>query len=71
MGNYDEVRTALEQEIGTSFGHVDDSGMCGLGDANCIGLSDQEPAMMVDQVVFTDLTAEKVKAIISQLKQQR
>lgn len=69
MGNYDEVRTALEQEIGTSFGHVDDSGMCGLGDANCIGLSDQEPAMMVDQVVFTDLTAEKVKAIISQLKQ--
>lgn len=69
MGNYDEVRTALEQEIGTSFGHVDDSGMFGLGDANCIGLSDQEPAMMVDQVVFTDLTAEKVKAIISQLKQ--
>ena len=69
MGNYDEVRAALEQEIGTSFGHVDDSGMFGLGDANCIGLSDQEPAMMVDQVVFTDLTAEKVQDIIKQLKQ--
>jgi [NiFe] hydrogenase diaphorase moiety large subunit len=69
MGNYDEVRTALEQEIGTSFGHVDNSGMFGLGDANCIGLSDQEPAMMIDQVVFTDLTAEKVRDIISQLKQ--
>jgi [NiFe] hydrogenase diaphorase moiety large subunit len=69
MGNYSEVRTALEQEVGTSFGNVDNSGTFGLGDANCIGLSDQEPAMMVNNVVFTDLTPEKVTDIISQLKQ--
>jgi len=69
MTNYDEVRTALEQEINTSFGNVDDSGLFGLGDANCIGLSDQEPAMMVDHVVFTNLTPKKVKDVISQLKQ--
>ncbi len=69
MGNYEEVRATLEQETNTSFGSVDNSGTFGLGDANCIGLSDQEPAMMVDQVVFTKLTARKVKEVISQLKQ--
>lgn len=69
MGNYEEVRATLEQETNTSFGNVDDSGTFGLGDANCIGLSDQEPAMMVDHVVFTKLTAEKVINVISQLKQ--
>jgi [NiFe] hydrogenase diaphorase moiety large subunit len=36
---------------------------------SAIGLSDQEPAMMVDNVVFTELTPEKVNDIISQLKQ--
>ena len=69
MGNYEQVRTALEQAVGTTFGSVDASGTFGLGDANCIGLSDQEPAMMVDNVVFTELTPEKVNDIISQLKQ--
>ena len=69
MGNYDQVRSALEQEINTSFGSVDDTGTFGLGDANCIGLSDQEPAMMVDHVVFPNLTPEKISDVISQLKQ--
>lgn len=69
LGNYDAVRNALKQEISTAFGSVDDSGTFGLADANCIGLSDQEPAMMVDDVVFTDLTPEKVREVIAQLKQ--
>jgi [NiFe] hydrogenase diaphorase moiety large subunit len=69
LGNYGAVRTALEQEINTCFGSVDATGTFGLGDANCIGLSDQEPAMMVDEVVFTNLTPEKVRQVITQLKQ--
>ncbi len=69
MHGYDDVRTALEQETGCSFGWVNSSGLFGLADANCIGLSDQEPAMMVDEVVFTKLTPAKVKQIINQLKQ--
>jgi len=69
LGNYNAVRTALEQEINTSFGSVDATGMFGLGDTSCIGLSDQEPAMMVDEVVFTKLTPEKVRQVITQLKQ--
>jgi [NiFe] hydrogenase diaphorase moiety large subunit len=69
MVGYDEVYAALEHETGTYFGSVDDSGMFGLGKTNCIGLSDQEPAMMVDDVVFTKLTADKVKEIITLLQQ--
>jgi len=69
MNGYDKVRNALEQTIDCSFGAIDSSGVIGLGDANCIGLSDQEPAMMVDDVVFTNLDEEKVSDIISALKQ--
>ena len=65
---YDEVRSALESATGTSFGSVDSTGVFGLGDAPCIGLSDQEPAMMVDEVVFNNLTAAKATDIIGQLK---
>jgi [NiFe] hydrogenase diaphorase moiety large subunit len=69
MGCYEEVRKTLQEELDASFGSTDTSGIFGLGDANCIGLSDQEPAMMVDNVVFTRLTTTKVKTIVEQLKQ--
>ncbi len=69
MNGYEDVRAALEQEVGCAFGEVNDTNIFGLFDTNCIGLSDQEPAMMVDDVVFTNLTAAKVKDIIGQLKQ--
>ena len=69
MNGYDKVRQALEQEIGCSFGEVDETGTFGLDDTSCIGLSDQEPAMMVDKVVFTRLNPAKVKTIIAQLRQ--
>ena len=42
----------------------------GLGDTPCIGLSDQEPAMLVDGVAFTDLTPARVAAIVAALKGQ-
>jgi [NiFe] hydrogenase diaphorase moiety large subunit len=45
--------------------------MFGLFETPCIGLSDQEPAMMIDSVVFTRLTPESVADIIAQLKTGR
>ena len=68
VNGYDEVHDALEKATGCTFGSVDSSGTFGLGHAPCIGLSEQEPAMMVDEVVFTNLTAAKVDDIIGQLK---
>ncbi|PCH98080.1 MAG: NADP oxidoreductase [Gammaproteobacteria bacterium] len=68
MNGYFDVKKALENETNCKFNSVDKTQTFGLADANCIGLSDQEPAMMVDEVVFTQLTPEKVKNIITQLK---
>ena len=68
MGGYENVRAALVRETGCVFGGVDESGTFGLYDTQCIGLSDQEPAMLVDDVVFTNLTAARVGEIVSQLR---
>lgn len=69
MNGYDDVKQALIDEIGCDFNDVSDDGKFGLYDTNCIGLSDQEPAMMIDKVVFTRLTPEYVKEIIEELKE--
>lgn len=68
---YQEVHDTLERETGVRFGETDDAGMFGLFETPCIGLSDQEPAMLIDSVVFTRLTPESVADIIAQLKTGR
>lgn len=65
---YTDVLFALEQATGAAIGSTDASGQFGLFETSCIGLSDQEPAMMVDDVVFTELTPEKARHIVEQLK---
>jgi len=71
MKGYQQVLAALERETGASVGGVDESGTFGLYETPCIGLSDQEPAMLLDDVVFTRLTPEKISDIVSLLKQGR
>lgn len=69
MRGYDEVRARLEQETGATFGGPPDpTGTFSLLDTPCVGLSDQEPAMLVDSVVFTRLRPGKVADIIAQLR---
>lgn len=68
MNGYQEVYDALERETGVRFGETDPTGMFGLFETPCIGLSDQEPAMMIDSVVFTRLTPDIVANIVTQLK---
>ena len=68
MHGYDAVRQALIDATGANFGVTDPTGQFGLDDAPCIGLSDQEPAMLLDDVVFSDLTPEKVYEIVAQLR---
>ncbi len=58
MNGYQAVYDALERETGVRFGETDGAGMFGLFETPCIGLSDQEPAMMIDDVVFTRLTPD-------------
>lgn len=71
MGGYQAVYDALECETGVRFGETDPSGTFGLFETPCIGLSDQEPAMMIDSVVFTRLTPDAIANIVAQLKTGR
>ena len=68
MHGYQEVHEALERETGTRFNGPGSEDF-GLFETACIGVSDHEPAMLIDGVVFTDLTPTSVADIISRLKQ--
>jgi [NiFe] hydrogenase diaphorase moiety large subunit len=70
MRGYQQVYEALERETGAKFDGPASPDF-GLFETACVGLSDQEPAMLVDDVVFTDLTPTSVGDIISQMKQGR
>lgn len=71
LNGYEAVREALERETGQRFGQTDPAALYSLFDTPCIGLSDQEPAMLIDEVVFTRLNPKKIADIIEQLKQGR
>lgn len=68
MGRED-VKVAFEEETGISFGEMTEDGKIGLYDTACIGMSDQEPAALINNTVFTNLTPKRAKAIIQGLKE--
>jgi [NiFe] hydrogenase diaphorase moiety large subunit len=65
---FDRIKETFERETETSFGSVDRTGTFGLFLTPCIGLSDQEPAALINFYPFTNLNAIKIKEIISKLK---
>ncbi|CAN5593216.1 NADH-quinone oxidoreductase subunit NuoF [soil metagenome] len=64
---YQQVYEALERETGARFGGQA-SERFGLFETACIGVSDHEPAMLIDGVLFTDLTPDSVLDIVTRLK---
>ncbi len=71
LKGYERVRDAFERETGARLGSVDSTGTFGLYPTPCIGLSDLEPAALIDFFPFTNLNAIKVKEIVRQLKDGR
>lgn len=68
MMGYQAVYDAFEKEVGCTFGNVCENGYIGLYTTPCIGMSDQEPAALINGQVFTELTPFRVREIISHLK---
>ncbi|MEY4135576.1 MAG: hypothetical protein RL386_1926 [Bacteroidota bacterium] len=64
-----EVRKAFESATGASWNGVDRTGQFGLFGTSCIGLSDQEPAALINFIPFTRLTPEKVAQIVGAIRQ--
>ncbi|MCG8573213.1 MAG: NAD(P)H-dependent oxidoreductase subunit E, partial [Spirochaetes bacterium] len=63
-----EVAKAFEDEAGCRFGEVSHDGLVGLFYTSCIGMSDQEPAALINGVVFTRLTTFRVKEILRDMR---
>ena len=66
---FERVREAFEMATGAPFNGVDPTGQFGLFETACIGLSDMEPAALIDFCPFTNLNSLKVRDIVAQLKQ--
>jgi len=69
LKGYERIKETFERETGAHINSTDPSGIFGLFETPCIGLSDQEPAALIDFYPFTNLNALKVKEIIQKLKQ--
>ena len=68
FSGYSKAREAFEKGAGTMFGHIDLTGTFGLFETSCIGLSDQEPAALINFRPFTFLTPQKVLAVMQDLR---
>jgi len=62
------VAKAFEEAAGCSFGRTTEDGVIGLFDTSCIGMNDQEPAAIINGVIFTDLTPDKAKELVADMK---
>ena len=58
------IARQLENDLGIEFGQTTPDGMFTLEWANCLGMCDQAPAMLVNDQVFTCVTPDKVNEII-------
>jgi len=63
-----KVKESFEKEIGTIFGETDPTGTFSLFETSCVGLSEHEPAALINLRPFINLTPKRVKDIISHLK---
>lgn len=68
LKGHKKVKEAFENACGIKFGQVTADGTIGLFNTACIGMSDQEPAALINGVMFPELNAERVVDIISGLK---
>ncbi len=66
-----EVASAFCDELGIKMGETTSDGLFSLELTPCIGMSDQAPAALINDTVVPELTASKVKEIVSELKEKQ
>lgn len=68
MKGTQEILDFFEKEYGIKPNRTTADGLITLETAECLGQCDNAPSMMINKEVYTDLTFEKIKNIISKLK---
>ena len=64
MTGKDRVARQLENDLGIRFGETTRDGRFTLEWANCLGMCDQGPALLINDQVFTSVTPETVHDLI-------
>ncbi|RJO74422.1 MAG: iron hydrogenase [Myxococcales bacterium] len=68
MKNKQRIARQLENELGVKFGQATPDGAFALEYANCLGMCDQGPAMLVNDRMYVKVTPEKVAEIVSECR---
>ncbi len=58
------VKEAFENACKIGFGEITEDGLIGLYNTSCIGMNDQGPAAIINDIVFTNLTPYRVKKLV-------
>jgi NADH:ubiquinone oxidoreductase subunit E len=64
----DNVLEAIRNKLGIDFGHTTADGCFTLEETSCLGTCGVAPVMMVDDVVYGNLTAAKVGEILDEIR---
>jgi len=68
VGSDINVARILEKELGIKVNETTDNGMFTLQYTSCIGQCDKSPAMRIDDKTYTNLTPNKIKAILAEYR---
>jgi NADH:ubiquinone oxidoreductase subunit E len=68
MAGKNQIARQLENDLGIKFGESTSDGMFHLEWANCIGMCDQGPALLVNEMIYTKVTPSQVSEIIQDSK---
>ncbi len=68
MKGYEAVADAMAKELGVTMGETTSDGAITLTHTPCIGMSDQAPAALFNDVVITQLTPERGRQVIRDLR---
>jgi len=68
LKNCQSVVEMLEKELGIKPGETTDDGVFSLEFTNCIGACDKAPAMMINDRIYEELTADKIKQILAEYR---
>jgi [NiFe] hydrogenase diaphorase moiety large subunit len=68
MQGKERVARQLENDLGIKFGETTPDGNFTLEWANCLGMCDQGPAMLVNDSIYTQVTPERVHDILEECR---
>jgi NADH:ubiquinone oxidoreductase subunit E len=68
LAGKEEIARQLVRDLGIDFGETSADGAFSLEWANCMGMCDQGPAMLVNEDIYTKLTPNRAHTIIQDYK---